>query len=128
MHMSIHPSIHSSIYAPIHLSIIHWSTDPSIHPSIHISSCCSHLEHGASVKSFVSLQFLNPKTVGRPPWTENQPDARSLPIQSNTNTDIHASSRIRTHDPSVWGGENNACLWERGHCDRHTSHACIIIV
>jgi hypothetical protein len=24
-----------------------------------VYSCCSHLEHGASVKRFVSLQFLN---------------------------------------------------------------------
>jgi hypothetical protein len=41
---SIHPSIHASIHASIH---------PPIHP------CCSHLEHRASVKRFVSLQFLN---------------------------------------------------------------------
>jgi hypothetical protein len=27
------------------------------------------LEHRASVKHFASLQFLNPKTVGRTPWT-----------------------------------------------------------
>jgi hypothetical protein len=27
--------------------------------------CCSHLEHRASVKRFVSLQLLNHKTVGR---------------------------------------------------------------
>jgi hypothetical protein len=32
-------------------------------------SCCAHLEHRASVKRFVSLQFLNFKTVGRTSWT-----------------------------------------------------------
>jgi hypothetical protein len=37
------------------------------------------LEHRASVKRFVSLQFLNPKTVGRTPWTSDQPVARPLP-------------------------------------------------
>jgi hypothetical protein len=30
-----------------------------IYMSIAIYSCCSHLEHRASVKRFVSLQFLN---------------------------------------------------------------------
>jgi hypothetical protein len=45
-------------------------------------SCCSHLEHRASVKRFVSLQFLNPKTVGRIPWTGDQPIARPLAIQT----------------------------------------------
>jgi hypothetical protein len=29
-------------------------------------SCYSNLEHRASLKRFVQLQFLNPKTVGRP--------------------------------------------------------------
>jgi hypothetical protein len=52
-------------------------------------SYCSHLEHGAYVKRFVSLQFLNPKTIGRTPWTGDQPVARPLPIQDNTNIDIH---------------------------------------
>jgi hypothetical protein len=27
----------------------------------------------------LSLQFLNPKTVGRAPWSWDQPDARLLP-------------------------------------------------
>jgi hypothetical protein len=43
------------------------------------------LEHRASVKRFVSLQFLNPKTVGRTPWTGDEPVARPLPTQDNTN-------------------------------------------
>jgi hypothetical protein len=39
------------------------------------------------------------------------PVARPLPSQSNTNTEetrthIHASSGIRTHDPSVWAGDD----------------------
>jgi hypothetical protein len=37
------------------------------------------LEYRACVKRFVSLQFLNPKTVGRSPWMGDQPVARSLP-------------------------------------------------
>jgi hypothetical protein len=31
------------------------------------------LEHRASVKRFVSLQFFNPATVGTTPWTGDQP-------------------------------------------------------
>jgi hypothetical protein len=46
--------------------------------------------------------------------------------QNNTNTvythiDIHASSGIRSHDPSVWASEDSSCLRPRGHCDRLTS-------
>jgi hypothetical protein len=33
------------------------------------------LEHRACVKRFVTLQLLNPKTVGRTPWTGDQPTA-----------------------------------------------------
>jgi hypothetical protein len=43
------------------------------------------LEHRASVKCFVSLQFLNPKTVGRTPWMGDQPVIRHLPIQTQNN-------------------------------------------
>jgi hypothetical protein len=68
------------------------------------------LEHRASVKRLVSLQFLNPKTVGRTPWMGDEPVARPLPIKTQTN--IHAFSGIRMHDPSVRAGEDR----QRGHC------------
>jgi hypothetical protein len=68
------------------------------------------------VKRFVSLQFLNPKAVGRAPWTGVQPIARPLPIQTQIN--IHVLSGIRTHDPSVRAGEEISCPRQRGHCDR----------
>jgi hypothetical protein len=74
------------------------------------------------VKRFVTFQFLNPKTVGRTPWTGNQPDARPLPTQDNTNTecrqDIHVLSGIRAQDPSVPAGEDISYLRPRGHCNR----------
>jgi hypothetical protein len=38
--------------------------------------------------------------------------------QNNTNTDIRASTGIRTHDPSVRAGEDGSCLRPHGHCDR----------
>jgi hypothetical protein len=74
------------------------------------------LGHRASVKRFVSLQFFNSKTVGRSPRMGDQPVARPLPLQTQTN--IHALSGIRTHDPSVRASEDNSCLRRRGHCDR----------
>jgi hypothetical protein len=33
---------------------------------------------------------------------------------------MHASSGIRTQDPSVRAGEDGSCLRPRDHCDRHT--------
>jgi hypothetical protein len=66
------------------------------------------------------FQFLNP----RHSWF-NSLDGSSAHrkvasyTQNNTDTDIHASSGIRTHDPSVRAGEDSSCLRPRGHCDRH---------
>jgi hypothetical protein len=45
------------------------------------------LEHRVSVKRFVSIQFLNLKTVDRPSWTRDQPVARPLLTQDNVNTE-----------------------------------------
>jgi hypothetical protein len=36
----------------------------------------------------------------------------------NAQTDIHALSGIRTHDPSVRSSEDSSCLRQNGHCDR----------
>jgi hypothetical protein len=66
------------------------------------------------VKCFVSLQFINPMTVGRTPWTTgDQPVARPL-----HNTDIHDLSWFRSHDSSVRVDEDSSCLRPHGHCDR----------
>jgi hypothetical protein len=48
--------------------------------------------------------------------------ARPLPTQGNRNTaqtrtDTHASSGIRTHDPSVWAGKYTSRVRPRCHCD-----------
>jgi hypothetical protein len=70
------------------------------------------------------FQFLNLYTVGRTPWTGDQPVARPLPTHRSTqtqnkrHTDILASSGIRTHDPSVRASEDGSCLRPRGHCAR----------
>jgi hypothetical protein len=50
--------------------------------SLSLFPVAPNLEQRASVKRFVSLQFLNPKTVGRTPWIGDQPVARPLHIQA----------------------------------------------
>jgi hypothetical protein len=71
------------------------------------------LEHRASLKRFVSLQFLNPKTIGRTLWMGDQPIAR--PTYTNRiNANIHALSGIRIHDPFVRASEDSSCLRQRG--------------
>jgi hypothetical protein len=70
------------------------------------------------VKRFVLLQSLNRDTIGRTPWTGDQPVTRPLPTQTQyKHTDIHTLCRIRTHDPSVRASEDSTCLRPRGHCD-----------
>jgi hypothetical protein len=51
-------------------------------------------------------------TVGRTPWTSDQPIARSLPAHRTTQTQIkaHALSGIQTHDPSVRANEDSSYL------------------
>jgi hypothetical protein len=66
------------------------------------------------------FSFLILHTVGRTPWTSDQPVARPLPTQDSTNTEwtqtnIHALNGIRTQDPSVRGREDSSCLRPRGH-------------
>jgi hypothetical protein len=52
--ISIHPSTY--IYLSIYLSVC-LSVRPAVHPPIY--SCCSHLEHRATVKRLASCQILN---------------------------------------------------------------------
>jgi hypothetical protein len=61
-------------------------------------------------------------TFGRTPWTVDRPVARSLLHKTaqhrKTRTDIHASSGIRTHDPSDRADKDGKCLRLRSHWDR----------
>jgi hypothetical protein len=79
-------------------------------------SCCSHLQHMASVKYFVLLQFLNlrQELLGRGIRT-----TQGRYIHRTTQTQKSPLSGIRTHDPSVREGKDISCLRSRGHCDRH---------
>jgi hypothetical protein len=66
-----------------------------------------------------TLAFLNglldPQTFGRTPWLGDQSNARHLPTHRttqhrNTQTHIHAPSRIRTWDLNVQAVEDSTCL------------------
>jgi hypothetical protein len=84
-----------------------------------VYSCCSHLEHPASVKRFVSLQFFNLGYSAGLLGREISPSkGRYLQHKHRIKTDIHASSGIRTQDPSVLASEDSSCLRPRGHRDR----------
>jgi hypothetical protein len=52
----------------------------------------------------------------------NRPDAMLLLTRDNktqkNRTQIYASSKIRTHDPSVRAVEDSRCLTPRGHLER----------
>jgi hypothetical protein len=72
---------------------LNWNEEEEKFLTLFLPTCCQSLflslfsffpvaltlEHTASVKRFVSLQFLNRKTVGRSSWTGDQPVARPLP-------------------------------------------------
>jgi hypothetical protein len=77
-----------------------------------VYSFCSHLEHSASVRRFVSLQFLNLRhSVGFLERVISPSQGRYL----YTNTDTHASIGIPTHDPSVRASKDSSCLRPRDH-------------
>jgi hypothetical protein len=67
-----------------------------------------------SVKRFVSLQFLNLRQL----VVLLERGISPSQCRYLTQTDLHALSGSRTHDPSVRAGEYRSCLRPRGHCDR----------
>jgi hypothetical protein len=70
------------------------------------------------------FQFLNLCTVGRTPWTGDQPVARPLPTHMITQTQnkrtqyrhpcLEWNSNPR---PECWAGEDGSCLRPRGQCN-----------
>jgi hypothetical protein len=83
------------VYLPIYLSI-YLSIHPSIHLSIYDSTALSGLRR--------LFKFLNLYTVGRTPWTGDQPIARPLPTHRTTQTQnkrIQTSMRRVEFEPTV---------------------------
>jgi hypothetical protein len=75
-----------------------------------------------------TLAFLNglidPQTFSRTPWLGDQSNTRPLPKHRttqhrNTQTHIHALSRIRTCDLNVQAVVDSTCLRPLGYWDRH---------
>jgi hypothetical protein len=75
-----------------------------------------------------TLAFLNglldPQTFGRTPWLGDQSNARPLPKHRTTQhretqTHIHAPSRIRTCDLNVQAVVDSTCLRPLSYSDRH---------
>jgi hypothetical protein len=76
------------------------------------------------VRSWRHLQFRNLFYIdGGTPWTSDQPVAGSYlhtgqhKHRINAHTDIHASSGIRSHDPSIRTSEDGSWLRPCGHRD-----------
>jgi hypothetical protein len=96
--------------------------------SYNLSSSSSSCFQGLGLLAWSSSKFIFWNlwiywTAGRIPWTGDRPDARPLPTHSTTRhrkpwTHIHASSRIWTHDPSVWVAEDSMCLRLLGQWDQ----------
>jgi hypothetical protein len=75
---------------------------------------------------FFSL-LIYTQSVGLLGWGISPSKGRYLHTEQhrhriNAHRNIHASSGIRTYDPSVRVSEDDLCLRPRGHCNRSLSH------
>jgi hypothetical protein len=95
-----------------------------IHPTIH------SFINGSTVLSlgtglFFSSVIIFTQSVGLLGRLMGPSQGRYLHTGQHKHTidaqrDIHALSRIRTHDPSVRARDDSSCLIPRGHCNWHT--------
>jgi hypothetical protein len=95
IYLSIYLSAYLSIYLSIRVSIylsIYLSIRVSIYLSIYLSIALQFL---LDLGRFFS--FLLPHTIGRTPWTGDQPLARLLPAHRETKT-----QNKRTHTSMPW--------------------------
>jgi hypothetical protein len=73
-----YPHVCTSVIGPHPSSLVTLTVSLSLFP------VAPTLKHRASMKLFVSLQFINPKTVGRTPWKGDQPIAMLQPTQTQS--------------------------------------------
>jgi hypothetical protein len=100
-------------FGKIHFRFIFHSLSPSL-------SCCSRFgAYGIREMFFFSLQFLNTRTVGRTPWTGDQPFARPLPTETQNK---------RRHTPTPWVGfEPTIPVFERAKTVHALTRAATVI-
>jgi hypothetical protein len=78
---------------------------------------------GSFINGFFSFVILH--TVGKTPWTGDQPVERPLATGSTTQTQnkhtltVMPQALIEPHDPSRLEGEKCLCLRQRGNRDLH---------
>jgi hypothetical protein len=96
-HSFIHSFIHSSINGSIHSFILPWP-----------------------LLQFRYLFYTDDGFLGRVsiPSKGRYIHTGEYKHRINAQTDIHALSEIRTHDPSLPATEHSSYLRRRGHCDR----------
>jgi hypothetical protein len=82
---------------------------------IYRSVClCFYLWIYSPLWTWPLFQFLNLYTFGGTPWTGDQPVLRPLTTHRiNAQTGVHASSGIRTHDPSIRAHKDGLCVRPR---------------
>jgi hypothetical protein len=77
-----------------------------------ISLACSHSD---KINSEMWISQISRRT----PWTGDQSSRKAATYtgkwKHTINVDMHAASRIRTHELSVWATEDLSCFRERGH-------------
>jgi hypothetical protein len=90
-----------SIYLSIYLPVCLWLCSPSL-----------------DLGRFFS--FLTLYTVGKTPWTGDQPVARSLPTYRTTQTQ---NKRTHRYPCLEWDSNPRSCLRPRGHCNRLSTYS-----
>jgi hypothetical protein len=91
--------------------------------SFHSYSCCSLWSIGHLWDVSFHFSFLIQYTVGRTPWTEDQPIARPLPTHSTTQTQNKCT---QTSIPWV-GFEPTIPVFERAKTSHALDHAATVI-
>jgi hypothetical protein len=80
----------------------------------------------SAFRTYFSENYESIWTVSRTRWRGIGPTQgfylHRMTQHRKTRTHIHASSGIRSHDPSVRAAEDNTCLRPLGHWNRHHCH------
>jgi hypothetical protein len=86
--------------------------------------------HKTVTRRFFLWRYSPSSGLGLPPWNfpfhfSDQLITRPLPVHKHRKThiqtpNIHALSKVWTHDPGFWASKDSACLRPLSYCDRLT--------